>query len=123
MVCLTTHYLILMRFRRKGRPATRGSWTRESSAKAHAAKARKRMEIAAEPGPVKLRDGEFLGVFQWHDASGQVRRWIIRQGPRANNLRVSSKGREAIAGWDHFFRVLRKHLAAPRRTIDIAPSA
>ena len=95
----------------------KGYWTPKTSALAHAAKARKRMESPPDNGLRKLDDGEFLGVIQWQDASGQVRRWTIRQGPRANNIRVTAKGKEVVCGWDYLTASLRKRLAVPKRRL------
>lgn len=69
-------------------------WTKERSAQAHAAKERLRVERAeaglVEHEWVRVPKGEYLGTLQWHDASGQVRRWVIRQGDRANNISVQA---------------------------------
>jgi hypothetical protein len=104
-----------MKFRRKGRPKTSGSWTPEKSAKAHAAKAKKRMQSPPDDEPRRVPEGQFLGVLQWHAADGTVRRWTIRQGNRANNIQVQAKGRSLVCGWDRFFRGLRKRLSMPLR--------
>lgn len=102
-----------MRIRRK----TSGSWTPEKSAKAHAAKVRKRME---EPRcePRRLLAGSPLGVLQWHAEDGMVRRWTIRQGRRMNGICVVAKGKTIECGWDRLFRFLRSKLAVPKRTVD-----
>jgi hypothetical protein len=100
-----------MNFRRKGRPPTRGGWTKESSAKAHAAKARKRMESPREDEPRRVPDRELLYTIQIQESSGQARKWVIRQGPRANNIRVFAKGREVVCGWDKLMRSLRHNLS------------
>ena len=92
-------------------------WTKRTSALAHAAKARKRMD---GPPPDDLRRvpaGELLGVLQWHAQDGRVRRWTIRQGDRMNGIRVESKGQRIECGWDHLLRSLRKRLAVPKRVI------
>lgn len=95
----------------------KGYWTKRTSALAHKAKARKRFATERVPVLAKLADQAFLGVLQWHAADGTVRRWTVRQGPRANNLRVAAKGKEVVTGWDHLLACLRKHLAAPRRQL------
>lgn len=66
-----------------------------------------------EPRPLPV--GEFLGVLEWREASGKVRRWVIKQGSRANNIRVESQGRSVVCGWDRLLRSLRKKLAIPKR--------
>ena len=100
--------------RRTGRPKTHGSWTPESSAKAHAAKARLRME-GARPDcePQKVPAGTLLGVIQWHAASGDVHRIPVRQGARANQIRVPGCRRDH--GFDWLLRKFREKLAIPRR--------
>jgi len=111
-----------MKFRRKGRPRTAGSWTPEKSAQAHAAKARRRMEAPRDDEPRRVPEGQFLGVLQWHAADGTVRRWTIRQGDRANNIQVAAKGQTVMCGWDYLLRKLRGHLAVPKRIFrDEAP--
>lgn len=104
-----------MRNRRKGRAPTRGGWTRESSSLAHAAKARKRMDAPPDDTPRRLPDKELLGVLQWHASDGKVRRWTIRQGPRANNVRVIAGGKAIVCGWDKLMSSLRKRLSIPKR--------
>ncbi len=106
-----------MRIRRKGRPKTSGSWTPEKSAQAHAAKARKRMESPPDDEPRRVPEGQFLGVLQWHASDGTVRRWTVRQGDRANNIKVHAKGKTIVCGWDFMMRKLRKHLSIPKRLI------
>jgi hypothetical protein len=113
---ITKHYPILMGIRRKTRIKTRGSWTPASSAKAHAAKARKRMESGPHDGPRRVPAGELLGVLQWHAADGKVRRWTIRQGRRMNGIAVAAQGWVVECGWDRLLRVLRKRLAVPKRS-------
>lgn len=97
----------------------KGRFTRENASRLGklgvAAKARKRMEPPPDYEPRKLDDGEFLGVIQWQDSSGQVRRWTIHQGPRANNIRVTAKGKEVVCGWDHLLTSLRKNLSIPKK--------
>jgi hypothetical protein len=55
-----------------------------------------------------------IGVLQWTDNSGQVRRWIVRQGTRTNNWMFCVPGQQQASprGMDWFFRGLRRHLAA-----------
>ena len=104
-----------MRNRRKGRAKTYGSWTKETSALAHAAKATKRMEAPVDCGPVRVPEGQLLGVLQWHAADGTVRRWVVKQGTRANNLSISAQGKTVAGGWDKLLTSLRKRLAVQRR--------
>lgn len=110
-------YSNLMRIRRKGRPPTRGGWTPETSRKAHAAKARKRLESPPSNEPMRVPAGEVLGVMQWHAADGKVRRWVIRQGRRMNGIQVCAQGKVVDCGWDRLFRSLRRKLAAPKRVL------
>ena len=99
-----------MRFHSKSKEA-RKEWSRG----AHAAKARKRMEgTPPDLGPGRLPPGAFLGVLAWTEASGQVRRWVVSQGPRVNNVCVRSKGKSVVCGWDHLLASLRKKLSAAK---------
>lgn len=102
---------------RRIRRRTYGSWTPESSAKAHAAKARKRMESPPESEPLRVPAGEHLGCLTWLDASGSAHRWAIKQGPRANNVAVHVKGAIIICGWDKLMSSLRRRLARPKRIL------
>ena len=90
---------------------------RERALKGVAARAAKRMaRVADAPAePMRIPAGEHLGVLTWHAADGTVRRWVVRQGPRANNIEVAAMGRVVRCGWDHLMTGLRKHLSVPRR--------
>jgi hypothetical protein len=114
-----------MKFRRNRKLRTNGSWTPESSARAHAAKARLRIERAeqglTDPEPERIPEGAPLGVLSWHAADGSVRRWVITQGPRANNIAVTARLAGAdhaprVMGWDRLLAGLRRRLAIPKRT-------
>jgi hypothetical protein len=115
-----------MRIRRRSRPKTRGSWTLERSKLAHAAKARKRIE-RMQCGEVdeesqRVPEGKPLGVLTWHAIDGTVRRWVVTQGPRANNIGVTARvagGDETrrVMGWDKLLSGLRKRLAIPKRVL------
>ena len=80
-----------------------------------AAKARKRMESPREDEPRRVPEGEYLYTIQIQESSGQVRKWIIRQGDRANNIRVIAKGREVVCGWDRLLCSLRHNLSVTKR--------
>ena len=46
------------------------------------------MELVANP---PLSEGESLGSLTWHNhRTGQVTRWVLERGPRANNYRLRS---------------------------------
>lgn len=90
------------------------------------ARERKRLErIEAEfvkLEPERIPEGEPLGVLQWHAADGTVRRWVVTQGPRANNIAVSAcvaggDNQSRVMGWDRFMSGLRKRLAIPKRRL------
>jgi Tfp pilus assembly protein PilN len=98
-------------------------WTKHLSALAHAAKARKRMESLPEPELVRVPAGEYLGCLQWHAANGEVKRWAITQGMRANNITVEAliygKDRKRrISTFTALLARLRKCLSIPRRLYD-----
>lgn len=81
---------------------------------AHAAKARRRMEgPPPDRGPQKVPAGTLLGVLQWHAACGDVKRITVRQGWRANQIRVD--GCRMDHGFDWLLRGLRNKLSIPRR--------
>ena len=84
------------------------------------AKARKRM--ASQPPewvPRKVPAGELLGILQWHSACGDVHRITVRQGARANQIRVPGCRRDH--GFDWLFRKFQAKLAGPRRIISAPP--
>ncbi len=64
-------------------------------------------------GPRKVPAGTFLGVLQWHGVSGEVKRITVRQGARANQIRVA--GCRKDHGFDWLLRQLRGRLAVRRR--------
>ena len=79
-----------------------------------AAKDRKRLEgPPPDYGPQKVPAGTLLGVLQWHAASGDVHRIPVRQGARANQIRVPGCRRDH--GFDWLLRKFREKLAIPRR--------
>ena len=99
-------------------------WTKQRSKLAHAAKARLRIQRAEagenEPEPVRVPRSEYLGTLQWVGADGQVRRWIIRQGWRANSIAVVARVFGVIPRlqertWTWLFTGLRKALAITKR--------
>lgn len=58
--------------------------------------------------------GDALGSLQWTDfGTGQVRRWIIRIGDRADRMTLESPHTEPTAshGWTWIMSRLRSHLA------------
>jgi hypothetical protein len=95
-------------------------WTKRTSKLAHAAKARKRMESPPEPELVRVPAGEYLGCLQWHAADGEVKRWAITQGMRANNITIEAliygKDRKRRSStFTALLARLRECLATPRR--------
>lgn len=85
------------------------------------ANARKRMEQPTPDEPRRVQEGEHLGCLTWLDLSGSAHRWSIKQGPRANNIRVKAKGREVVCGWDKLMSSLRKNLSIPKRIFSPQP--
>lgn len=101
-------------------------WTKERSKLAHAAKARLRIERAEsgqnEPELVRVPRGMYLGTLTWQAADGQVRRWIITQGERANNIAVLGRvaGGDGVrhgSTWSALFGRLRRCLSVIRRVL------
>jgi hypothetical protein len=87
-------------------------------------KEQKRQKRIAEgwvdPEPRRVPEGVPLGVLTWHATDGTVRRWVVTQGPRANNIAVVARvagGNETrrVMGWDQLLAGLRKRLAMPKR--------
>lgn len=88
----------------------------EKMAAMRAAKERKRLERPPpERGPQKVPAGTLLGVLQWHAADGSMHRIPVRQGARANQIRVPGCRRDH--GFDWLCAQLRKKLAPPRRIL------
>jgi len=99
-------------------------WTKERSKRAHAAKARQRIEAAesgqTEPDFLRVERGTYLGTLTWQAADGQVRKWVITQGHRANNIAIvgrmaGSDGLRHGCTWSAFFARLRRCLVGARR--------
>lgn len=82
-----------------------------------ASRAKKRMESDPPCYMDRVPKDMHLGTLQWHASDGTVRRWTIKQGPRANNIKVQSKGKTIVCGWDFMMRKLRKHLSVPKKLI------
>lgn len=75
-----------------------------------------------DPEPQRVPEGNPLGVLTWHAIDGTVRRWVVTQGPRANNITVVARvagGDETrrVMGWDKLMAALRKKLSVPKRTL------
>lgn len=82
------------------------------------AKERKRIQRALENPTVRPRDeGDYIGFIDIRLNDEPVRRFVLRQGPRRNNLLVQARGKTMVAGWDWLFSKLRKHLAPVTRQI------
>ncbi len=61
-------------------------------------------------------------MLTWHAIDGTVRRWVIEQGPRANNIGVIARvagGNDVprVMGWDRLLSGLRKRLAISKRVM------
>lgn len=87
-----------------------------------AAKERKRLECGPrDDGPRRVPVGELLGVLQWAAACGEVKRMVVRQGARANQIRVEGCRRDH--GFDWLLRQVRGKLAVRRRRFSDAIDA
>jgi hypothetical protein len=92
-----------MRIHSRGK-AARKQW----SFNAHAAKARKRMAgPQPEREPARIAPGTLLGTLRWHGVDGSVTQCAIRQGKRANGIRIGA----TECGWDTLLRRMRSKLS------------
>jgi hypothetical protein len=98
-----------MRFCRK---KNHKSWTPYTSRLAHEAKARKRLESPRDEEPRRFPAGNLLGVLRWHALDGSVTQCVIRQGRRANGIRIG----KTECGWDNLLRRMRAKLSAKKFT-------
>jgi hypothetical protein len=77
--------------------------------------------IHGSKGWIVWDKGQPLGVvLTWHTTDGTVRRWVVWQGPRANNIAIVARvagGNDTrlLMGRDRFLGALRKRLAMSKR--------
>lgn len=95
---------------RISRKRTRTTWTKRTSKLAHEAKARKRLAGGHDGEPRRLPAGELLGVLRWHGADGSVTQCVVKQGTRANGIRIG----KTECGWDYLVRRIRKKLSTKK---------
>ena len=57
--------------------------------------------------------GTLLGVLRWHGVDGSVTQCVVRQGKRANGIRI----KETECGWDTLTRRIRKRLSVKKAII------
>lgn len=105
-----------------------GRWTAETSRRANAARWAADRARRAEGEPERVREleeiarrnlpknkGDMKGVLQWTDAAtGQVRRWVVRIGDRADRITAEAPGggqRTKSHGWTWFTGRLRARLS------------
>jgi hypothetical protein len=88
------------------------SWTKETSRLAHTAKRAKRLAMEA-PAPRRLKEGQYLGTLRWTALSGEITQCVIRQGTRANQIKIG----ETVCGWDHLMRRMRKSLSRKKEKL------
>jgi hypothetical protein len=67
------------------------------------------MALEKAIGEGALQPGDYLGTLQWRQCDGSVRKWIVRQGSRSNQIRVDGVTKEH--GWTWLLDRLRRHLA------------
>ncbi|MEM6911071.1 MAG: hypothetical protein AAF555_05755 [Verrucomicrobiota bacterium] len=60
-----------------------------------------------------LEEGELLGVLQWQERSGRVRRWVVRQSKRSNQIKIDGVPKPKC--WSWLLARLRKHTACLTR--------
>ena len=76
---------------------------------------RRQKMLSAEPRPRPRDPGTFLGVLELRLADDSIRRWVLTQGPRRNNVCVTLGKRKAVCGWDALLNGIRPHLAVITR--------
>jgi hypothetical protein len=64
-------------------------------------------------GPQKVPAGQFLMAMQVHFSHGEAKKLVIRQGSRANQIRIDGCRRDH--GFDWLMRQLRSKLSIPRK--------
>lgn len=107
-----TEYLNRMRKTKPYRTGKRAA-VLDKMAAMRAAKERKRLAGGPrEEEPRRVPAGELLGVLQWAAACGEVKRIVVRQGERANQIRVAGCRRDH--GFDWLMRQLRGKLSVKR---------
>ena len=67
------------------------------------------MELEKVIGGGALKPGDYMGTLQWRQCDGSVRKWIVRQGSRSNQIRIDGVKKEH--GWTWLTDRLRVHLA------------
>ncbi len=108
----------------------KGRFTKENASRlgkmGAAVREEKRLRRMAEgwvdDEPQRVPDGQMLGVLTWQAADGTMRRWVITQGPRANNIGVLARlvgadGVRRVMGWDKLMAGLRKRLSVSKRVL------
>ena len=98
---------------RISRKRTFTTWTKETSRLAHEAKARKRLLLGDDGEPRRVVSGTLLGVLRWHGADGSVTQCVVKQGKRANGIRIGN----TECGWDLLLRRVRGKLSTKKVTL------
>lgn len=70
------------------------------------------MERGNDGTPRRVQDGTLLGILRWHGIDGTVTQCVVRQGKRANGIRIG----KTECGWDFLFRRMRGKLSV-RKTV------
>jgi len=63
--------------------------------------------------PERLPAGQYLGTLRWMDTSGAVTQCVVRQGARANQIRIG----QTECGWDYLFKRMRRNLSKPKKIL------
>ena len=60
------------------------------------------------------REGDYVGTLEWRDRSGKVRKWVIRRGPRFNQLFIdgASTPKTVTKLMEHLRRSLASYFRA-----------
>ena len=94
--------------------AAKARWDKDRARKESEMPARiAQMELEKVIGEGGLKPGDYMGTLQWRQCDGSVRKWVIRQGARSNQIRIDGVNKEH--GWTWLMDRLRVHLSCLTR--------
>lgn len=93
-----------------GRKAARARWDRENARiEAEMPDRLREMERRRVLNEGFANEGDYIGTLEWRDKTGKVRKWVIRRGPRYNQMLID--GVEAPKSVTVLMSKLRKSLS------------